>query len=219
MFARPRTSDRSGERGRLVESLARHGITDPKVLQAISDVPRHWFVPDELADRAYDDDALPIGSGQTISQPYIVALMTEALRLSSTSKVLEIGTGSGYQAAVLSELTPSVFSVEILPDRAARARAVLEERGYRGVSLRSGDGREGWPEEAPFDAILVAAAPESVPPRLLDQLKAGGRMSIPVGADPEHQWLLLLQKHTDGSVTQDPIAPVRFVRLAGKAPD
>ncbi len=203
MFARPRTCDRSGERGRLVESLARRGITDPKVLQAISDVPRHWFVPDELADR----------------QPYIVALMTQALSVSSTSKVLEIGTGSGYQAAVLSELTPSVFSVEILPERAARARAVLEERGYRGVSLRSGDGREGWPEEAPFDAILVAAAPESVPPRLLDQLKAGGRMSIPVGADPEHQWLLLVQKHTDGSVTQDPIAPVRFVRLAGETAD
>jgi len=219
MSARPRTTERSEERDRLVETIARHGISDPAVLRAMRDVPRHWFVPDYLEHRAYEDDALPIGGGQTISQPYIVALMTESLKISSASKVLEIGTGSGYQAAVLSELTPSVFSVEVLADLAARTRVVLEARGYRGISLRSGDGREGWPEHAPFDAILVAAAPRSIPLELLEQLKLGGRMSIPVGADPERQWLLLVQKEVDGSITEDRIAPVRFVGMTGAAPD
>jgi len=183
------------------------------------EVPRHWFVPQRLADRAYDDDALPIGAGQTISQPFIVALMSQALELGKQDKVLEVGTGSGYQTAVLSELAPVVFTIEVRPELAARARATFEAHGYRNIHSRIADGNAGWPEEAPFDAILVAAAPDSVPLELVKQLKPNGRMCIPVGADPSRQSLLLVRKFRDGTVLEDRIAPVRFVRMTGGGPD
>jgi protein-L-isoaspartate(D-aspartate) O-methyltransferase len=212
---KPRTAERETERARLADHLARRGIRDRRVLQAIRDVPRHWFVPATVAALAYDDDALPIGAGQTISQPYIVALMTEVLELKDGTRVLEIGTGSGYQAAVLSELAREVSTIEILPELAERARATFAEHGYSGVEVRLGDGWEGWPERAPFDAILVAAAPGRIPEKLFAQLAPGGRMCIPVGPDPSSQELLLVRKLADGSRSIERIAPVRFVPMTG----
>ena len=213
---RPRTGERAEERSRLVSALAERGIRDARVLQAMRDVPRHWFVPDRVAAEAYADEALSIGEGQTISQPYIVALMTESLTLAPDARVLEIGTGSGYQAAVLSELTPHVFTIEIVPALAERARATFERRGYRSIRCRTGDGWAGWPEEAPFDAVIVTAAPDHVPQALLDQLRVGGVMSIPIGPDPSDQRLVLLTKKADGSTTTRHLAPVRFVPMTGR---
>jgi protein-L-isoaspartate(D-aspartate) O-methyltransferase len=197
--------------------IVSRGVSDRLVLDAMAAVPRHWFVPPDVAAEAYTDGPLPIGQGQTISQPYIVALMTEALRLSPTDKVLEIGTGSGYQAAVLSEITPQVFTIEIVPELAASARAVFEERCYETIAAREGDGYRGWPEEAPFDAIIVTAAPDHVPPALVEQLAVGGRMCLPVGASSWSQQLLVLTRRADGTLDEERLAPVRFVPMTGEA--
>jgi protein-L-isoaspartate(D-aspartate) O-methyltransferase len=202
----------------LARSLEAMGISDPAVLRAFAEVPRELFVPGRFRDEADADRPLPIGFGQTISQPYVVAFMTERLGLRGTERVLEIGTGSGYQTAILAHLAREVFSVEIIPALAEAARALLVERlGYRNVSLRVGDGAEGWPEAAPFDAILVAAAAPEIPRPLLDQLAPGGRMIIPVGGAPEVQSLRLVVRGNDGASLQSDLLPVRFVPLTGPA--
>lgn len=199
-------------RARMVrEQLAARGIADPRVLAAMRSVPRHELVPEPLRDEAYEDYPLPIGEGQTISQPYVVAAMTEALELSGDEKVLEVGTGSGYQAAVLSRLAREVYTIELEPVLAARAAAALERLGARNVHARQGDGHRGWPEEAPFDAIVVTAAPDEVPPALVEQLAAGGRLVIPVGGRWAQE-LLLLRKTPDGVVERQ-LMGVRFVPL------
>jgi len=198
-------------RRRMVDAqIAARGIRNQAVLDAMSRVPRHLFVPPDLRDRAYDDTPLPIGQGQTISQPYIVAYMTEALALSRDQAVLEIGTGSGYQAAVLAELVREVYTVEILPDLAARARRTLAEAGYRNVQVRSGNGYLGWPERAPFSRIIVTAAPGEIPRALLDQLAVGGRMVLPVGTF--FQRMTIVTKTGQG-VTETQTIPVRFVPM------
>ena len=194
------------------DQIERRGVTDQRVLGAMADVPRHLFVPDAMRDKAYEDSPLPIGEGQTISQPYIVALMTSLLELKPGDRVLEIGTGSGYQAAVLSHLVKDVYSMEILAPLAASAEKHLAETGCRNVHVRVGDGYKGWPEEAPFDAVIVTAAPEQVPQPLIDQLRVGGRMVIPVGNF--FQNLLLLTKTAEG-IERRTILPVRFVPMTG----
>jgi len=191
--------------------LRNRGITEPRVLGAMSSVPREKFVPKELRTSAYDDRPLPIGYGQTISQPYIVAFMTEQLQPRKDQRVLEIGTGSGYQAAVLSGLVAEVYTIEIVRPLAQRAEAVLRELGYKNVQVKAGDGYKGWPEHAPFDSIIVTAAPDHVPQPLVEQLKEGGRMVIPVGKSGA-QKLYLLEKQ-DGKVLQTAVTPVRFVPL------
>jgi len=183
------------------------------VMKAMGKVPRHRFVPAQHDSFAYDNRPLPIGEGQTISQPYIVALMTDLLDPKSTDTVLEVGTGSGYQAAVLAELVAKVYTIEIVEALGLRARRVLGELEYRNVEVRVGDGYGGWPAAAPFDAIIVTAAPAAVPQPLVDQLKPGGRMVIPVGAPSEVQHLLLLEKQPDGRTTTTRTLPVRFVPL------
>lgn len=191
--------------------IADRGISDDAVLDAMRAVPRHQFVPDRLADWAYTDRPLPIGHDQTISQPYIVAFMTEAIRPGSTDRVLEVGTGSGYQAAVLAEIVDSVYTIEIVPELAHTARVRLDRLGYDNVTVREGDGYAGWPERAPFDAIVITAAPEEIPPPLLDQLAPGGRMVLPVGPADASQQMTLITKAEDGSVTRERLMPVRFV--------
>ena len=195
------------------EQLRRRGISDQRVLDAMARVPRHLFVPEAERDEAYGDHPLPIGHGQTISQPYIVAFMTEALRLEPTHRVLEIGTGSGYQAAVLGELAGQVHTIEIVAPLAERARQTLRENGYTNVNVRTGNGYEGWPEQAPFDRIMVTAAPETVPPALVEQLKVGGLMAIPVGTG--EQELRILRRTPEGLDTVATL-PVRFVPMTGK---
>ena len=185
------------------------------VMAAIARVPRHRFVPDDQAPYAYDNRPLPIGHGQTISQPYIVALMTDLIDPQPEQTVLEIGTGSGYQAAVLAELVGRVFTIEIIEPLARRAAEQLKTLGYANVQTRVGDGYHGWEEAAPFDAIVVTAAASHVPPPLIRQLKPGGRMVIPVGAHFLAQYLLLVEKQADGAVTTRQILPVRFVPLTG----
>ena len=197
------------------EQLAARGITDARVLSAMTRVPRHEFVPPGLRAQAYGDGPLPIGHGQTISQPYIVAFMTAALNPKPGDRVLEIGTGSGYQAAVLSSLVAEVFSMEIVAPLAQRAEADLKRLGYGNVTIRAGDGTLGWPEAAPFDAIIVTCAPEEVPRALVDQLKVGGRMIIPVGRPLGAQELYLLRKRPTGLETQA-VLPVRFVPMVVK---
>ncbi len=200
----------------LARQLARMGIRDERVLRAVEQVPRQLFVPPSLRAEAEADRPLPIGCGQTISQPFIVAYMTEALQLAGTERVLEVGSGSGYQTALLALLAKDVFSIEILPELAARAAEVLlGPMRLANVHLRVGDGRRGWPEEAPFDRILVTAAPASVPEALEQQLAPGGRMVIPVGADPELQSLRLFQRGRDGVSATVDLLPVRFVPLTG----
>jgi len=200
-------------RSRMVrEQIVARGVLDGRVLQALGRVPRHAFVPEALRAQAYEDGPLPIGYGQTISQPYIVAFMTEALALRPADRVLEVGTGSGYQAAVLSELVAEVYSVEIVAPLARRAEADLARLGYDRVHVRAGDGHLGWPEAAPFDAVIVTCAPEQVPPALVDQLKAGGRMIIPVGSQWGAQDLYLLRKGPKGLARQA-VLPVRFVPM------
>jgi protein-L-isoaspartate(D-aspartate) O-methyltransferase len=194
--------------------LERRGIGSQRVLTAIEEVPRHLFVPPDLSERAYDDGALPIGEGQTISQPYIVAIMTELLNLKQRDRVLEVGTGSGYQAAVLALLVDSVFTVEILEPLVNRAARTLRDLGYGNVNVRLGDGYRGWPEKAPFDAIMVTAAPDHVPQLLVNQLRDGGRMVIPVG---RHEQELVLLVKEGAEVRQDRIIPVRFVPMTGEA--
>ena len=194
----PPSDDRREERLRMVEQQIRaRGVTDPRVLAAMEKVPRHQFVPADVLDQAYNDYPLPIGYGQTISQPYIVAVMTELLKLKPGEKVLEIGTGSGYQAAILAEITDRVYSIEIIPQLAERARATLDRMGYHYVVTRHGDGYWGWPEHAPFDAIIVTAAPDHVPQPLLQQLADGGRMVIPVGPPGGYQSLWLITRKGD----------------------
>jgi protein-L-isoaspartate(D-aspartate) O-methyltransferase len=187
-------------------------ITDPDVLAAVERVPRHRFVPKHLQQLAYDDRPLPIGQGQTISQPFVVALMTQALALTPESKVLEIGTGSGYQTAILAELAGEVYTVEVRPDLQARAKRILDALGYANIHYRTGDGWAGWPEKAPFDAIIVTAAAPEWPRALISQLVEGGRMVIPVGEQDWNQTLWLLTK-LDGNLVKDSLGPVRFVPL------
>jgi protein-L-isoaspartate(D-aspartate) O-methyltransferase len=186
---------------------------DPQVLDAMRRVPRHTFVPRDVQDHAYADRPLPIGHGQTISQPYIVALMTDLLRLKPRSRALEIGTGSGYQAAVLAELGHEVHTIEIVPALAERAAAQLSAAGYRDIKVRQGDGYFGWPEAAAFDGIVVTAAAPQIPPPLLEQLKPDGRMVIPVGAAFMVQQLILIEKLADGTIRTEALLPVAFVPL------
>lgn len=212
----PGGSDQNAEaRQRMVETqLKARGITDPRVLEAMAKVPRHEFMPEELRHRAYEDRPLPIGHGQTISQPYIVAFMTEQLDPEPGDRVLEIGTGSGYQAAVLAELVDQVYTIEIVEPLAETAAAALGKAGYGNVHVRAGDGYKGWPEEAPFDAVIVTAAPDHVPQPLVDQLREGGRMMIPVGEQGAVQQLTLLRKE-GGELKREAVMPVRFVPLTG----
>jgi protein-L-isoaspartate(D-aspartate) O-methyltransferase len=205
-------------RRRMVDEQIRSRDVDrPDVLRAMGEVPRHLFVPAPQRSESYDDHPLPIGKGQTISQPYIVALMTALLDLGPDSKVLEIGTGSGYHAAVLSRVAGQVYSMEIVDDLGRQARQTLERLGYRNVQVRIGDGYKGWPEQAPFDAIVLTAAPPRIPQPLLDQLKPGGRMVLPVGRF--WQDLLLVTKRADGTIEQRKVLPVRFVEMTGEVRD
>lgn len=189
------------------------GVTDDRVLRAMRSVPRHEFVPEELRRLAYVNRPLPIGHGQTISQPYVVARMTELLELAPGEKVLEVGTGSGYQAAVLAELTDAVYSIEIVGELARTARQRLRRLGYDSVTVRHGDGYEGWPDEAPFEAIIVTAAPERVPDALVEQLARGGRMVLPVGPEGGRQVLTVVRKTVDGRVEREEVSVVRFVPM------
>jgi protein-L-isoaspartate(D-aspartate) O-methyltransferase len=207
--------DDGARRARMVETqIAARGVRDPRVLEAMRKVPRHLFVEPAQRERAYEDHPLPIAGSQTISQPYIVALMTELLALPPRSRVLEIGTGSGYQSAVLGELAAEVYSIEILPELAKAAGETLKSLGYANVTVRAGDGYRGWPEHAPFDGIIVTAAPERIPQPLIDQLAIGGRMVIPVGGF--FQELKVFTKEADGRVTEKDIIPVRFVPMTGE---
>ena len=200
-------------RQQMVErQLAGHDITDARVLWAMGKVRRHLFVRPSLRDETYEDHALPIAEGQTISQPYIVALMTQLLELKGPERVLEVGTGSGYQAAILAELTRQVYTIEILPALAQTAAALLSVLGYTNVEVRAGDGYRGWPEQAPFDAIIVTAGATHIPTALMEQLKEGGRLVIPVGASSATQELLYARKERGRLVTRV-VAPVRFVPL------
>ncbi|NNK57153.1 MAG: protein-L-isoaspartate(D-aspartate) O-methyltransferase [Desulfofustis sp.] len=196
--------------------ISGYGMKDTDVLQAMERVPRHDFVPDKNRRYSYQDTPLAIGYGQTISQPYIVAEMTRQLQLTPTSKVLEIGTGSGYQAAVLAELTPNVYSIEIIEPLLERARNALIKNGYSTIHLRHGDGYYGWPDAAPFDGIIVTCAAGEIPPPLVEQLAAGGRMLIPVGKKFGTQYLILVTKDQDGSVSSKNLMAVRFVPLVRK---
>jgi len=196
------------------QQIAARGVRDPRVLQAMRDVPRHLFVPPEMQQHAYQDTPLPIGYGQTISQPYIVGFMTEALKLKPQDRVLEVGTGSGYQAAILSVLVREVYSIEIVEPLATQAAERLKRLGYANVKVRAGDGYQGWPEAAPFDAIIVTAAPDHVPKPLLDQLAPGGRLVIPVG---EFFQTLKRIVRTDRGFKTEELLPVRFVPMTGEA--
>lgn len=212
--APPKMSRETERMAMVAKQLAAHDITDERVLAAMRKVPREAFVPEQLAAMAYDDRPLPIGLDQTISQPFIVGFMTQALALDGSEKVLEIGTGSGYQAAVLAECAREVFSIEIVEPLAVRARATLDSLGLERIHTRIGDGYRGWPEAAPFDAIIVTAAPEHVPEPLIDQLALGGRLVIPVGRGDQE--LLLLERTSDG-ISQRSILSVRFVPMTGEA--
>jgi len=204
----------SAERLSMVETqIRRRGVKDERVLEALRKVPRHRFVPEDQRDQAYNDYPLPIGYGQTISQPYIVGLMTELLQLKPESRVLEIGTGSGYQAAILAELAREVYTIEIVEPLALSAGSLLESMGYANIKVRAGDGFFGWPENAPFDGIILTAAPEKVPQPLLDQLKEGGRLVIPEGKF--YQDLVVYEK-IDGGTRRREVIPVRFVPMTGR---
>lgn len=194
--------------------IENRGVRDPRILEAMRRVPRHRFVPEPEADEAYGDYPLPIGHGQTISQPYIVAYMCELARLAPTDRVLEVGTGSGYHAAVIAQLVDHVYSIEMIAELAERAQRTMAGLGYGNVSIRQGDGYFGWEEEAPFDAIIVTAAAGHIPPPLIRQLAEGGRMVIPVGAPSTTQNLVLAEKSAGGIQVHDAI-PVRFVPLIG----
>jgi protein-L-isoaspartate(D-aspartate) O-methyltransferase len=215
--AAPEADSYAGQRRAMVElQLRDRGIGDTRVLEAMGRVPRHELVPAALRGEAYGDYPLPIGYEQTISQPYIVAFMTEALMPRAGDRVLEVGTGSGYQAAVLAELVAEVYTIEIVEPLGLRASEDLARLGYRNVHVRIGDGYQGWPEHAPFDAIIVTCAPEAVPQPLVDQLREGGRMIIPVGEPGQGQELYLLEKR-GGKVLRRAILPVRFVPMTGEA--
>jgi protein-L-isoaspartate(D-aspartate) O-methyltransferase len=203
------------QRFEMVEhQIISRGIQDTKIIKAMLQVPRHKFVPEGLRKVAYSDNPLPIGMEQTISQPYIVALMTELLKLKGGEKVLEVGTGSGYQAAILAEVGCEVYTIEILESLSAKAREILNSLGYTNINYKIGDGYGGWPEQAPFDAIIVTAASEHVPEPLINQLKVNGRMVIPIG--DQYQNLLLIIK-TDEGIEKKTVTPVRFVPMTGEA--
>jgi len=212
---RPEPRFEAERRAMVADQIAARGIRDPLVLEAMSEVPRHLFVPPGLADEAYIDAPLPIGEGQTISQPYVVALMTASLALKGGEKVLEVGTGSGYQAAVLGRIAASVCTIEIHPALARQAAATLERLGYANVRVRAGDGFFGWPEEAPFDAVIVTAAAPEVPPALFAQLAEGGRLVLPLGDPASYQRLTLVTKR-DGRPRSRVILDVRFVPMTGE---
>lgn len=197
------------------DQIERGGVSDPRVLAAMLEVPRHLFVPPEYRAKAYEPYPLPIGEGQTISEPYVVGFMTQILRLKETDRVLEVGTGSGYQAAVAAKLAAEVYSVEILESLAARSRRTLSDLGFRNVVVRQGDGYYGWEEKAPFDAIIVTCAGGHIPPSLLRQLRNGGRMIMPVGGPFMIQNLVFIEKDVRGSITHRNVLPVAFVRLLG----
>ena len=222
IWARPRFSEFGEERALMVQTQMVQrspSIHDREVLEAMRQVPRHLFVPWSLKLMAHEDHPLPIGHGQTISQPYIVALMTEALQLEANSKVLEIGTGSGYQAAVLSELTPQVFTMEIITPLANEARERLQKLGYHTVKVRTGDGYFGWPEEGPFDGIIFTCAAGHIPPPLIAQLRQGGRMVIPLGGVYQVQRLMVVTKDRDGRLRTNELLPVSFVPMTGAIRD
>jgi protein-L-isoaspartate(D-aspartate) O-methyltransferase len=202
------------DRERMVDELAGRGVTDPRVLAAMRRVPRHRFVQEALQARAYGDHPLPIGEEQTISQPFIVGLMTSLLELSGREKVLEVGTGSGYQTAVLAELARRVCSIERLPRLAERARALLESLGHDNVWVRVGNGALGWPDQAPFDRIIVTAGGPVIPPPLVQQLAEGGRMVLPVG-NPDNQTLTVVE-NVGGEIRQRTYGDCKFVKLVGK---
>ena len=211
-----RACDPEEQRHEMVKrQLASRDITESGVLQAMRTVPRHRFVPPESLNAAYNDGPLPLGYGQTISQPYVVALMTQNARAQPDSVALDVGTGSGYQAAILAELCQAVYSIEIVESLAEGSRQRLNELGYENVHLRCADGYEGWQQHAPFDLIIVAAAPNHVPQPLVDQLAVGGRLIIPVGNS--HQKLLVIEQQADGPARQWTLAPVAFVPMTGHA--
>lgn len=207
--------DMEEARQQMVEQqIAARGIKDPRVLQALREVPRHEFIPPVWRSLAYFDRPVPIGHDQTISQPYIVAFMTEHLDVAPTETVLEIGAGSGYQAAILGKLAANVYTIEIVAPLAEQAKATLERLKFANVHVKAGDGYEGWPEHAPFDAVIVTCAPDHIPQPLVDQLKEGGRMIIPVG-ESRYQELILLEKQ-GGRVVEKSVLPVRFVPMTGR---
>jgi protein-L-isoaspartate(D-aspartate) O-methyltransferase len=214
-WSHPRSNERLTDHQQMVQTIrGRYGFDNQQVLAAMLNVPRHWFVPASFQAMAYEDTPLPIGHGQTISQPFIVAYMTGLLDLTPQMKVLEIGTGSGYQAAVLSEFTPYVYTIEILEPLAKKAQEQLSNHGYNTIKVRIGDGYKGWPQYAPFDAIIVTCAPDHIPQPLIDQLKSGGKIVIPVGRYAQD--LLLVTKRADGSLEKKSMMPVRFVPLLRK---
>ena len=212
----PTAADFAARRNRMVEQqLKPRGIKDERVLAAMAKVPREEFIPVDARADAYEDGPLPIGYDQTISQPYVVAFMTEQLRPKQSDRVLEIGSGSGYQAAILGELVAEIYTIEIVEPLAKEASARLARLGYNNAHVKTGDGFQGWPEVAPFDSIIVTCAPDKVPPPLTAQLKDGGRMIIPVGAGIDQQLYLLEKKN--GELAQTAILPVRFVPMMGEA--
>jgi protein-L-isoaspartate(D-aspartate) O-methyltransferase len=219
-WERPRFDERVEERERMVSTgIANQGIRDNAVLDAMFHVPRHKFVGEGHQRQAYMNNPLPIGHGQTISQPYIVAFMAEMLEIEPGDKVLEIGTGSGYHAAVLSELTPHVFSIEIIEPLGEQARELYDDLGYHTIQTKIADGYYGWEEHAPFDKIIVTAAAGHIPPPLIDQLKPGGIMAIPVGGPYQTQTLMKVTKRDDGNIRTERLLPVRFVPMTGAAQD
>jgi protein-L-isoaspartate(D-aspartate) O-methyltransferase len=214
---REQTRDYQALRELMVQDqLVSRGITDPRVLQAMGRVPREQFVPEHLRVEAYEDHPLPIGRGQTISQPYIVALMAEALQLKGRERVLDIGTGSGYAAAVLASIALEVFSIEKIPELASQAEKNLQQAGFSQVRVKTGDGSQGWPEAAPFDGICVAAGAPAVPDSLKEQLSVGGRLVIPVGLEQGLQRLLLVTRRSDQEFDRKEFGDVRFVPLLGQ---
>ena len=196
--------------------IKKRGITDQTILDAMKEVNRHEYVQENFERLAYSDRPVPIGFGQTISQPYIVAFMSHKLNVASHHKVLEIGTGSGYQAAVLAELSDHVYTIEIIPELAKRAEKVLKKNDYDNITVRIGDGYKGWPEHAPFDRIMVTAAPKEIPEKLVEQLAPGGIMVLPVGETVMMQYLWLITKDNDGQIEKEKILPVRFVPMVKK---
>ena len=217
-WPKPRFEARQSERKELVKSLSSR-ITSNNVLEAMRHVPRHLFVPQQYQAYAYRNQPLPIGYDQTISQPFIVGYMTQLLDLKAGEKVLEIGTGSGYQAAVLSEITPDVYTIEIVEELGKQARQRFDKLGYTTIETKIGDGYQGWEKHAPYDAILLTAAPPEIPQPLIDQLKPGGVLVAPVGSTQGRQVITRITKGPDGEISREQMLPVRFVPMTGEAQD